>query len=348
MSAPPTAPYRPRLEHRVPARLPADHPPVLVVVLDTEEEFDWSAPFDREATSVEAMNDVGKGQALFDELGIKPCYVIDYPVATQETGWKPLKEIQDDGRCEVGAHLHPWVSPPHVEEVCAVNSYPGNLPREVEEEKLRRLTEAIESRLGRRPVTYKAGRYGFGPNTAAALELLGFQNDCSPAAGFDLSGDGGPDWSRHSAEPAWFGTGRGLLSIPTSGGFVGALSGAGAALHALSHKPPFLQARVPGILSRLGALERLMLSPEGYELGHLKRLTSALLARGTRVFQFSFHSPSLRPGCTDYVRSESDLKDFLGVCRQYFEHFLGELGGVSLTPSELRERLLPPQPGTSA
>jgi hypothetical protein len=340
--------HSPLLADRRPARLPADHPPVLVVVIDTEEEFDWSAPFDRSQTGVEAMHDVGLGQALFDEFDIKPCYVIDYPIATQETGWRPLKEIQDDGRCEIGAHLHPWVSPPHVEEVNATNSYPGNLPKGVEEEKLRRLAEAIESRFERRPRTYKAGRYGFGPNTTAALELLGFENDCSPAAGFDLSGDGGPNWARHSPDPAWFGTGGKLLSIPTTGGFVGSLARVGAGLHDLSHRPPLANLRLPGILSRLGALERLMLSPEGYRFEHLERLTRSLQARGTRVFSFSFHSPSLRPGCTSYVRTETDRQDFLAVCRQYFDFFLGALGGVSLTPAELRGRFLPSRPESSA
>jgi len=348
MSPTTASPYRPQLANRAPARLPADDPPVLVVVIDTEEEFDWSAPFDRNQTAVEAMRDVGLGQALFDEFGIKPCYVIDYPVATQETGWKPLKEIHDDGRCEIGAHLHPWVSPPHVEDVNPPNSYPGNLPQAVEEDKLRRLAEAIEDRFERRPRTYKAGRYGFGPNTTAALELLGFENDCSPAAGFDLSADGGPNWSKHSPDPAWFGTGGKLLSIPTTGGFVGSLAGFGAGLHRLAHRPPFIQGRVPGILSRLGAFERLMLSPEGYRPEHLQRLTRTLLARGTRVFSFSFHSPSLRPGCTSYVRTETDRQDFLAVCRQYFDLFLGELGGVSFTPTELRGRLLPLETESSA
>ena len=49
------------------------------------------------------------------------------------------------------------------------------------------------------------------------------------------------------------------------------------------------------------------------------------------------------PGCTPYVRSESDLKEFLAVCRQYFEFFLGELGGATMGPAELRQLLLDPQ-----
>jgi len=68
-----------------------------------------------------------------------------------------------------------------------------------------------------------------------------------------------------------------------------------------------------------------------------------ILAGGTRVFTFSFHSPSLRPGCTPYVRTESDLKVFLATCRQYFEFFLDELGGATMGPAELRQLLLDPK-----
>src|SRR3546814_15137427 len=37
------------------SRLPADHPPLLLVVIDTEEEFDWRLPHSRENTAVSAM-----------------------------------------------------------------------------------------------------------------------------------------------------------------------------------------------------------------------------------------------------------------------------------------------------
>ena len=60
----------------------------------------------------------------------------------------------------MGAHLHPWVTPPHEEVVCLVNSYPCNLPDDLERRKLRVLSDAIEARLGRRATVYKAGRHG--------------------------------------------------------------------------------------------------------------------------------------------------------------------------------------------
>ncbi|MCB9914749.1 MAG: polysaccharide deacetylase family protein [Planctomycetes bacterium] len=335
------------LAERTRLRLPADHPPVLLVVIDTEEEFDWSAPFDRGQTSVEAMRDAWRAQELFDAFGIRATWVADYPIVTQPAGYEFLRELVDTGRGTVGAHLHPWVSPPHEEPVNARNSYPGNLPPDLEERKLWRLTDAIEHYVGLRPTVYKAGRYGFGPHTADLLERLGYEVDLSPCAAFDLGADGGPDWSRFDAAPYRFGRARDLVGLPTSGAFVGWLAGAGPALHAASHRAPWAGLRVPGILSRTGALERLLLSPEGYRLEHLKRLTRALLACGTRVLSFSFHSPSLRPGCTSYVRSETELKEFLSLCRQFFEFFLGELGGATMGPLELRQVLLDP-PRTTA
>ncbi len=330
------------LAERIPLHLSDDHPPILMVVIDTEEEFDWFQPFDRANTGVTAMAAAGRGQELFDEFGIRPCWVVDYPVASQEAGWKPLAEIVESGRASIGAHLHPWVSPPHHEAVNPANSYPGNLPAQLQEEKLRRLGGAIEDAFGFQPSIYKAGRYGFGPATTGVLESLGYEIDLSPCPGFDLTGDGGPDWAAFPPDPYRFGRGWGLVGLPTSGGFVGAFSGAGPLLHRLAHRPPFIWGRAPGILSRLGLLERLLLSPEGYELEHLKRLTRALIARGTRILSFSLHSPSLEPGHTPYVRSESDLKEFLATCRQYFEYFLGELGGATMGPAEVRQLLIDP------
>lgn len=322
--------------------IPTGHPPVLMVVIDTEEEFDWNAPFDRAKTSVEAMRHIGLAQGLFDEFGIRPTYVIDYPVASQATGYEPLKEFVDSGRATVGAHLHPWVSPPHTEDVNPFHSYPGNLPPELEEQKLRQLTDTIERTIGTRPTIYKAGRYGFGPNTGAILEKLDYVVDLSPAAAFDLTGDGGPDWSETPARPYSFGTEGNLVGFPTSGAFVGWLARFAPGLYRKTQNGPLATLRAPGILSRLGALERLMLSPEGYTLAHQKRLTRALLARGPQVLTFAFHSPSMQPGHTPYVRTESDLQDFLSNCRQYFEFFLGEIGGATMGALELRELLTNP------
>lgn len=313
--------------------------PALIVVVDTEEEFDWHAPFDRRNTSVEHMRSIDRLQRVFDTFSIRPVYVVDQPIASQAIAYEPLRRFHADGRCEIGAHLHPWVSPPFDEEVNARNSYPGNLPPELERAKLESLGDAIERNFGVRPSIYKAGRYGAGPNTAEILERLAYDVDLSPCPPFDFGADGGPDWSAFPCEPFWIGPARRVLSIPNTGAYVGFVKDGAHGLYRLATAPSLRWARLPGILSRVGALERIFLSPEGYAFADLERLTRALLHSGLRTFVFSLHSPSIQPGCTPYVRDALELEKFLDTCRRYFEFFLGELGGVTRTTSELKHTL---------
>jgi hypothetical protein len=327
---------RPPFARREPIRLPAGTRPILTVVIHTEEEFDWGRPHDRRATTVEHMRHIGRAQALFDEFGIVPNYVVDYPIASQQLSVAPLKAYADAGRALIGAHLHPWVSPPHEEEVNAFNSYPGNLPRALEAEKLLRLTREIERSFGVRPTTYLAGRYGFGPNTTEILEELGYEVDISPAVPIDFSADGGPDYSGFTSDPFWFGDRRRLLGLPGTGGYVGRLREGGTPLYRRLTSPAMKRVRVAGAVARLRLLERIRLSPEDYDGPEMRRLTTTLLEDGLRVFVFSVHSPSVMPGGTPYVRSAADLERFLAKCRRYFEFFFGRLQGVAMTPLQVK------------
>lgn len=319
--------------------VPADLPPTLTVVIHTEEEFDWNRPHDRAATGVSHMRYIDRAQDLFDEFGIVPNYVVDYPIADDESAAAPLRAFQEAGRALIGAHLHPWVSPPYLEEVNAHNSYPGNLPEAVEREKLRLLTERITAAFGRRPLTYLAGRYGFGPNTGQILEDLGYEVDISPAVPNDFSADGGPDYSGFTSHPYWFGETRRLLGLPGSGGYVGLLRKGGTALYRRLTHPLLRRVKVSGLVARSRLLERIRLSPEDYSAEEMQRLTRMLLAEGVRILVFSFHSPSVMPGGTPYVRDVRQLAAFLGKCRRYFEFFFGDLNGQTLTPLAIKNRL---------
>ena len=129
-----------------------------------------------------------------------------------------------------------------------------------------------------RPTVYKAGRYGKGPNTEAILEEQGFEVDISPAPAMDFRADGGPDYRRHPPRPFLFGRRRRLLCLPNTGAFVGWLSRHGPVLHPLLERRAAARLRLPAIASRLRLLERIRLTPEGYTLAEMMRLTRALLA----------------------------------------------------------------------
>ena len=308
--------------------------PLLVVVIDTEEEFDWSRPLARENVGVSAIRAQIKAHRIFERYAIRPTYVIDYPVASQEDGWRPLAELHADGNCTVGAHLHPWVSPPYDELVSNFNSYPGNLPPALEREKLRRLTETIAARFGR-PTVYKAGRYGVGAATAAILDQHGYEIDASVVPESDFSPEEGPNFTAWPVAPYWFGGGRRLLELPVTQAYVGWLSGARNVLRRPRQSGLGRALRLPGVLARTRAFERIRLSPEGMTFDELQRLTRALHAEGLRIFSFTYHSPSLAAGNTPYTPDEPALDRFLDRFRRYFDWFMGDLGGRAADPGEI-------------
>jgi hypothetical protein len=333
-----------------PCDLPESGSPALVVVVDTEEEFDWAAPFDRAGTAVGHMAAIGRVQDAFDALGVVPSYLVSYAIVAQEAGYRPLEPYLAAGRALIGAHLNPWATPPQREQLSRANSYPGNLPRELEAAKLAALSRQIERALGVRPTVYKAGRYGKGPNTETILEEQGFEVDVSPAPAMDFHADGGPDYARHSPRPFLFGQRRRLLCLPNTGAFVGWFHELGPDLHPVLEHASVAGLRLPAIASRLRLLERMRLTPEGHTLVEMRRLTRALLARGQRTFVLSLHSPSVVPGNTPYVRSDADLRVLLGRLREYLAFFRDELCGRFMTPLALKpelERQAPHRPNES-
>ena len=322
--------------------LPDGSPAQLVTVIDTEEEFDWNADFDSANTSVAHMSGIHRFQDIFDDVGVVPVYVIDYPIASQEVGYAPLREFVTDGRAVVGAHLHPWVTPPVIEEINHRNSYPGNLPRDLESKKLAVLTDKIEETVGVRPTIYKAGRYDTGPNTHDILEEQGYEVDVSPSPPMDFRADGGPNFTRYPSRPCVIGSRRRLLCLPNTGAFIGFLGALGPVLYpAITHRALGWM-RLPGFASQFGALSRIRLSPEGFSLDDMTTLASWLFERGYRVFVLSFHSPSVEPGHTSYVRNQADLDAFLERLRGFFEFFQNRLKGRFTTPHALKQELCPP------
>ena len=123
--------------------------PELLIVVDTEEEFDWTRPFSRESIATRSIPAQARAHEFYDRFGIVPTYVVDFPVATDPEAVRFLRGLRDAGKAEIGAHLHPWVTPPHVEQVNIRNSYHCNLPPELERAKIAALTEAIETELRR-------------------------------------------------------------------------------------------------------------------------------------------------------------------------------------------------------
>jgi hypothetical protein len=319
---------------------------MLVVVIDTEAEFDWVASRSRRAAGVNSVKALRRVQPIFARYRIRPTFVVDYPISTIPEGYEVIRDLHQSGACEVGAHLHPWDTPPFVEEITDENSYAGNLPPTVEREKLIRLTAAIVENIGVQPRIYKAGRYGVGSATPRILAELGYEIDASVLPGTDLRWEYGPNFSKCPAHPCWFGTDPALLEVPMSVGYAGPLGRSPAIARTLTSHPFLKVLHLPGVLARLRLLDRIVLTPEGITFEEQRRLTRAMLRRGHRVFSLTFHSPSLVPGNTPYVRDAAQLRSFLGCIERYLDFFMGEIGGRPATLFEVRDRALRLAPNT--
>ncbi|HEX3401136.1 MAG TPA: glycosyltransferase [Acetobacteraceae bacterium] len=329
-------------------------PPILIVMVDAEAEFDWDGPFLRTLVSVRNLEQQIIAHHVFDRLHVRPTYLVDYAVATQPEGYEPIRELLRSGRCEIGTHLQPWENPPFAEEPSVRTSFNHNLPAWLQKQKLERLTNAIVANFDVRPTTYRAGRYGVGDEIAWILASLGYQIDVSVLPGHDLRRRHGPDFRRAFNQPYWFGSDRELLEIPLTTGFAGMLARGDdpqmfdASVYTAISQPEATKWHLPGVFARLGLLERITLTPEGMSIQELKRLTRLLLRRGQRVFTFNYHSSSLLPGYTPYVRTRADLDRMIGTIDEYLHYFIEEVGGITMTPTEFRASLRPEPPSPMA
>ncbi|MDB5379187.1 MAG: hypothetical protein JWR00_3633, partial [Rubritepida sp.] len=129
-----------------------------------------------------------------------------------------------------------------------------------------------------------------------------------------------------SAQPYWADREQRLMEIPVSAALVGRLFRA-TSLAPLVFHPRAQRCHVSGAMSRLGLMERIRLSPEGMTIDEAKRLTRHMLAEGHRAFVLTYHSPSLVPGNTPYVRTQQDLARFLAWLDEFYTFFAGEAGG---------------------
>ncbi len=306
----------------------------MLVGIDTEADDQWSRE-GRDRLSVRNAERLPALQALFDEYGVRPTWLVTWEMATREESAPILRDLARTGRCEIGAHLHPWSSPPFRPEDLSAHTYPHNLPPELLSRQLTELTQAIESSLGARPTTYRAGRNGFDGRTLPVLERLGYTVDTSVDPLFNERRKGGmafagapllpyhpsyEDVRRPGASP--------VLEVPITAATEPAL-------------PKLLErtyASLPAIPWR-GAAKRLGLRPVWLRPSYTTRermlaFASRLAARGVPCFNVIFHSSELLPGGSPYTPDAASVDRFLADLRVLLEHLTGPLGAVGLTCAE--------------
>src|SRR3546814_18177681 len=91
-------------------------------------------------------------------------------------------------------------------------------------------------------------------------------------------------------------------------------------------------------------LTRVALTPEGIPARDAIEAIDRMLDDGIRVLNLSFHSPSLEPGYTPYVRDAADLRAFYG----WWDAVLDRMTKRGVTPASLDDFLAAVPPRISA
>jgi len=311
----------------------------LLVGIDTEGDNQWDAAA-RTAQRFENIYALPRLHALFARHGIRPTYVVTYPVARDAASADVLRALKRGGDCEIGAHHHVWETPPFTPADVARHDYAANLPLPQFEAQLASLTEAIHEAVGERPVSYRSGRFGFSAAHVPALEKLGYRIESSVAPLFYEAHKRGPDFVDAPLHPYFLaydsatrpGTSA-VLEIPVSA--------------ALNRRVPkslqYLYARAPRpyttkrVLRKLGVAHVRWLRPSYSSFQDMMNLARDLASSGEPVLNLLFHSSEAIVGGSPYNRTEADLAAFCDRLERFFDFARTELRATSATFTEFAD-----------
>jgi len=289
-----------------------------LVTIDTEED-QWS-DYTRDGQTLKNIESIPKLQSLFEKYGARPTYFISYPVATDPKSIDIFKDIAELKNGEIGAHCHPWNTPPFLEEMNTKNSMLCNLDSDLQYQKLKALTDTIKENIGVIPVSFRAGRWGYNSDVAINLFKLGYQTDSSLTPFMNWEIFSGPDLSTSPQTPFFFNPEQpfepkkngSMLQVPVSIGFNRNCFQLSHRFYSMVEKNKYSKKIFIGGFSRLGIFKKKWLSPENSTSEEMISLICILKKKGYKYLNLMFHSNSLLPGKTPFVKNSEDLDAFIG------------------------------------
>jgi peptidoglycan/xylan/chitin deacetylase (PgdA/CDA1 family) len=315
----------------------------LLVGIDTEGDNQWDAAA-RANQTFENIYALPRLHALFARHRVRPTYVVTHPVASDPRSAEILRALLGGGDCEIGAHHHAWETPPCTPDDVRRHPYASSLPREQFEAQLESLTRAIEAAVGRRPVSYRSGRFGFAAEHVAGLERLGYRVESSVAPLFYESHKGGPEFVSAPLTPYFLAYdsavtagASNVLEIPVSAGLNRRLPR--ALQYAYARAPwPYTTKRV---LRALRLLRMRWLRPSYSTLEDMCALARDLARANEPVLNVLFHSSEAIPGGSPYNRTQAELDAFCDRLERFFRFATETLGAMPATFSEFRTAYSP-------
>jgi peptidoglycan/xylan/chitin deacetylase (PgdA/CDA1 family) len=317
--------------------------PALLVGIDTEGDNQWDVNARRRPTfantrTLERLHDFFAGH------GVRPTYVVTYPVAKDPESADVLARVLARGDAEIGAHHHAWETPPSEPDDIDRHGYAASLTLEQFDAQLAALTDAIDAAVGHRPVSYRSGRFGFSASHVSSLERQGYRIESSVTPLFYEAHKGGPDFVDAPLAPYFLsydqatrpGTSR-LLEVPVSAALNRRVPDWLA--HAYGRAPwPYTTKR----LLRLARIAKVRwLRPSYSSADEMIGLARQLVDRGAPVLNMIFHSSEAIVGGSPYNKTDGELAAFFDRLGRLLTFATRELGARPRTFVEYAESFAP-------
>ncbi len=296
----------------------------LIITIDTEADMPGWRP--QRQVSLRNLEFLPKLQELFERYKVPPTYLITYPVTRVADSMRWLRDHHEREACEVGAHLHPWTTPPLEDSERLENLHPHRLPLVRQRDKLRSLTEAITQELGERPISYRAGRFGFDGSSLRLLEEEGYEIDTSVTPLKCWIEEDGPGFFHAPAAPYYPDAddvirpgSSPILEVPVTAGMTTPLP---RTLQRIYYRVPrFFHMR--GILHRLSLLKLVGLRPWIWTAEEMIDISRRMVDRGQPVLNMMFHSSDVYPGANPNCPDEEASRRFFAKLEAYLEAVVG-------------------------
>ncbi|MBI1749138.1 MAG: polysaccharide deacetylase family protein [Acidobacteria bacterium] len=318
--------------------------PYLLITIDAESDDLWAR---RAELTFENIGAMPRLQEFFERHGVRPTWLVTYPVATSEIGRHVFGEIARRGSAEIGSHMHVWTTPPlapltpNDHKYCPLAS---EISYEQQYEKMLNVTRAVGELAGAAPRAYRAGRYALDGNGLRVLEALGYTVDTSvtPLLSWREPGhDGGwrgPDFTRAPLEPYHPAnedlTRAGaspILEVPVSFFLTRPLpSGLARWLVRLPRNNNLVRA-----LRWSGVVRHSWLRPGREVSGRtLAGVARALIAAGIPVLNVMFHSSEMAAGTSPHTKTQAQVEESYEQLDYLFRAAIGGMGAQPMTLSE--------------
>ena len=301
-----------------------------MISIDTEEN-QWDA-FNDKATvkNIECITE--KFQTLCEQYGIKTTYLVNNPVIEAHSSQKIIKKLADSGNCEIGMHLHPWRLSPHIPNYqFPRDSHITNYSSDIIGEKIKKLFHEIQNLTQKPCRTFRAGRWSMSMDAMEHLFKLGVNIDTSITPYISWEKGGGNNYLQSSLHSYKFLSPNFLepnengnaYEVPPSVGWTRGDLDTMYLIEKFINKIPLLS-RAKGILYHLNLVKKVWVSPEQVNLKDMIMLCQNLMRQRQLYIHAMFHSTSLLPGASPFIRNEKELALFYAKIEKLFQYIQSE------------------------